>query len=670
MVLALESRILARPLALALFLRGCVVGPNLAIAATEAVPANPTSAELLGRIWRGMCDGLKAMPQLRDMPAYWLSAITDLDDPIAVSQRFCLIVLAGLMAAPSVGSATRRLFDHAVTAASWRGVSRLRIALLRLVIGLISLLAVAALLWIALVGVSAGNRLLEETADRIVRAIIEWRLAIIALTAVFSPRAGDLRLLRIDNADAVRCMRWLRIYAAVAPLDYFLIWLIERLGFAHQVVFGTGLVLGTAATIYKIAMIWAIRRPIARAILAATEEEAPPLRCAIAASWHWLFILLALAIWAASIVGFSLGKGASVYGSATITQVIVVVLAIGWQSSQKVIDHRYPGRPADVVPGLRRQRFADAMRRLCDLLFVVIGLAWLGEVWGLDLIAPAPGSVEQFLLRPILLAVVIFIAAWIIWLLLSGVIDEKMPRLAGPGDEDEDILERASRLGTLLPLLRNLSMVAIGIVAVAVALSTLGLDLAPILAGLGVIGIALGFGAQHLVRDIISGIFFLMEDAFRVGEYIDTGRLRGTVEGMSLRSVRLRHQNGPVHTIPFGQVQSVTNFSRDWAVVKFNLHLAPTAEIELVRKTVKRVGQELLDDPEIGAEFIQPLKMQGVIDVLQSHLVVRCKFTALPGRPTYLQRQALRRLIEAFGNAEIPFAAPNVMVQLSSIPAG
>jgi moderate conductance mechanosensitive channel len=89
-----------------------------------------------------------------------------------------------------------------------------------------------------------------------------------------------------------------------------------------------------------------------------------------------------------------------------------------------------------------------------------------------------------------------------------------------------------------------------------------------------------------------------------------------------------------------------------------------------VRKTVKRVGQELLDDPEIGAEFIQPLKMQGVIDVLQSHLVVRCKFTALPGRPTYLQRQALRRLIEAFGNAEIPFAAPNIMVQLSSAPAG
>jgi moderate conductance mechanosensitive channel len=186
-----------------------------------------------------------------------------------------------------------------------------------------------------------------------------------------------------------------------------------------------------------------------------------------------------------------------------------------------------------------------------------------------------------------------------------------------------------------------------------------------LLAGLGVVGIAVGFGAQTLVRDVISGIFFLMEDAFRVGEYIDAGRLRGTVEGMSLRSVRLRHQNGQIHTIPFGQVQAVTNFSRDWSVVKFNLHLEPTADIETVRRTVKRVGEELLDDPEIGGEFIQPLKMQGVVDVMQSALVVRCKFTATPTRPTYLQRQALRRLIEAFAAVDLHFAAPNVTMQLS-----
>src|SRR6185312_9521635 len=100
-------------------------------------------------------------------------------------------------------------------------------------------------------------------------------------------------------------------------------------------------------------------------------------------------------------------------------------------------------------------------------------------------------------------------------------------------------------LDTLLPLLRNTLLIGLAVVAIIVALTTLGLDIGPLLAGLGVIGIAIGFGAQSLVRDVISGIFFLMEDAFRAGEYIDTGRLRGTVEGMSLRSVRLRHQKRP-----------------------------------------------------------------------------------------------------------------------------
>jgi small-conductance mechanosensitive channel len=190
------------------------------------------------------------------------------------------------------------------------------------------------------------------------------------------------------------------------------------------------------------------------------------------------------------------------------------------------------------------------------------------------------------------------------------------------------------------------------------ALSHLGFNIGPLLAGAGVIGIAVGFGAQSLVRDVISGVFFLFEDAFRVGEYIDTGRLKGTVEGISLRSLRLRHQSGQVHTVPFGQILAVTNSSRDWAVVRFNLHIEPTADLELVRKTVKRVGLELLEDRELGNEFIQPLKLQGALDVTRDTMVIRCKFTARPGRPSFVQRQALRRIIQRFGEVGIRFAAP------------
>src|SRR5271165_6568516 len=246
-----------------------------------------------------------------------------------------------------------------------------------------------------------------------------------------------------------------------------------------------------------------------------------------------------------------------------------------------------------------------------------------------------------------------------------------MPPPAAPGDEDE-IAGAASRLDTLLPLVRNTLLIA--------DWARRRRDhcrprdprpqhrAAPRRARCRRHRNRL-WRAEPGARCNL-GHLFPDGDAFRVGEYIDTGRLRGTVEGMSLRSVRLRHQNGQVHTIPFGQVQSVTNYSRDWSVIKFNLPLEPTADIETVRKVIKRVGQELLDDPEIGAEFIQPLKMQGVIDVLQTALVVRCKFTVTPIRPTYIQRRALQRLIEAFSAAEIRFAAPNFTMQLASSIAG
>ena len=517
--------------------------------------------------------------------------------------------------------------------------------------------------------ISMGRSILAETADRLVWTALQWRLSIVLLVIILSTRRSDLRLLAIDDVDARVCSRWFSVYLTVAPFNFFVVWLIERLGFGQAAVFGAATLLGLVITLYKIAMFWATRRPIARAILAATGGEPGPVRQAVAASWHWFFIALSVGIFFGSGIELALGKGAWVARAATATQGIIVALAVVGQASHNLIGRLCACDGTNIRLTLRRARLNRALSRLVDAFLWILGAAWLAETWGLDLVDPEPGTIERLFVRPALGAAATVVAAWILWMVLSAVIDEKMPPPAAPGDEDE-IPGSASRLDTLLPLLRNTLLIALAVVAVIVALATLGLDIGPLLAGLGVLGIAVGFGAQSLVRDVISGIFFLMEDAFRVGEYIDTGRLRGTVEGMSLRSVRLRHQNGQVHTIPFGQVLSVTNYSRDWSVVKFNLHLDPSADIEAVRKTIKRVGEELLDDPDIGAEFMQPLKMQGVVDVLQTALVVRCKFTATPSRPTYLQRQALRRLIAAFAAGEIRFAAPNVTVQLTSAAAG
>jgi small-conductance mechanosensitive channel len=629
-----------------------------------------TTAELAAGLWEAASRAIRTVPHLRRMPEHWIDRVEAEGGTRALALRFWIVALVGLAAAPLIGQCGRRLLDRGQARIADPGLAiRLRAAAIRLGVALASLGLFALVFWAALFAISSGLPILGATADRLVWAGVKWRAAIIILLVVVSPRRPDLRLLAIDDADARTCSRWLAPYLMVSPFNVFAIGLCERLGFVHDAVFGAALALGLAVTAYKIAMFWAVRRPIAHAILAARCGEPGQFRRAVAASWHWLFIAGAIGVLAAATIAFSLGSGAWVASAATSTQGIVVALAVLWQAARSLIERQFAGDQTDLRFASRRERFRRVLRRLCDALLSILAAVWLGETWGFDIIAPAQGTFARLFVRPAFGAAATIVAAWILWTALSAVIDNKMPQTAAPGDEDEAGVGSASRLGTLLPLLRNLLMIGLAVVAVIAALSTLGLNIGPLLAGLGVIGIAIGFGAQTLVRDVISGLFFLMEDAFRVGEYIDTGRLRGTVEGMSLRSVRLRHQNGQVHTIPFGQVQAVTNFSRDWSVIKFNLHLEPAVDIETVRRTVKRVGQELLDDPEIGADFIGPLKMQGVVDVLQNALVVRCKFTATPLRPTYLQRQALRRLIEAFGAAGIRFAAPQVTLELASAAA-
>jgi small-conductance mechanosensitive channel len=231
-----------------------------------------------------------------------------------------------------------------------------------------------------------------------------------------------------------------------------------------------------------------------------------------------------------------------------------------------------------------------------------------------------------------------------------------------PGDDEQEQVP-ASRLSTVVPLLRGCLFLATIGPGIMVALADLGVDITPLLAGAGIFGLALGFGAQSLVRDVVAGLFYLADDAFRVGEYIQSGQVRGTVESISLRSVRLRASNGHIHTVPFGLLGAVTNASRDYLTVKFTLKLARDVDLELVRKAAKRVGQDLLADPEYGPEFIQPLKMQGITDVQESAIIVRFKFTIKPGKPTVLQRESLKRLFLAFADRRIPFARNSVFVE-------
>jgi small-conductance mechanosensitive channel len=221
-----------------------------------------------------------------------------------------------------------------------------------------------------------------------------------------------------------------------------------------------------------------------------------------------------------------------------------------------------------------------------------------------------------------------------------------------------------SRTATLLMLLRKFVLAVLIVMISLIMLSSIGVNIAPLIAGAGVIGLAIGFGAQTLVKDIISGIFFLIDDAFRVGDYIETAGTKGMVEHISLRSLRLRHPRGPVFTIPFGGMGTVKNNSRDYIIEKLDFRVRYDTNVDTVRKIIKKINIQLQKNPELGPVLLDKIKSQGVRELDDSAMIMRVKFKTIPGEQFVVRREVFRMMQEAFRDNGIEFAHRNVTVYL------
>lgn len=298
---------------------------------------------------------------------------------------------------------------------------------------------------------------------------------------------------------------------------------------------------------------------------------------------------------------------------------------------------------------------------------VVVAALLVASSWSVNLSDLAAGeTMITRLARSAIRIVIVLLVTDVIWKLASTLIDSQMANVSRSdlhgAHADGPDARRRQRLNTLLPILRNVLFVVIGAVGLLMILDAVGIQIGPLLAGAGVVGIAVGFGAQTLVKDIISGVFYLFDDAFRIGEYIQSSKYKGTVEGFSLRSIRLRHHRGPITVVPFGELGAVQNLSRDWVIEKFSLTLSYDSDLEEVRKTIKRIGIELADDPEFGPNIIEPLKMQGIEQMADYGIEIRLKFMARPGEQSAIRRKALSMLNRTFTEKGIHFATPTVQV--------
>ena len=496
-----------------------------------------------------------------------------------------------------------------------------------------------------------------------VNVLIRWRICALITGIVLRPNEPAARLIDLSDGEAHRLARFLSatILAVVTLVGFARYYALmdEDSGASHVL----GLLVAIIVCGLYVVILFRARTAVEALIRGhATGTIVAALRAAIARAWLTIGLTAIAALLLFFVFGLSLGLLSYYYGATSTVGVLFVLLVLeqlterGWHDADSDANHRSAGPDHLVARSMHR------ILRMLVSLMAVLALVW---IW-VDAIELPTAEAAQTL-RSATAEIATLLIAYVAWVLCRLAIDRHLQGLSAgpkvPGTDDDSEATPGSRLQTMLPLLRAAFGILIAVIATLIVLSRLGIDTAPLIAGAGVFGLAISFGSQSLVRDIISGLFYMWDDAFRVGEYIDTGRLKGTVEKLGVRSLKLRHHNGPLHTIPYGQLGAVTNLSRDFATTKFNLRLEPGTDIELVRRTAKQIGLAMQQDPEIAAEVILPLKMQGIAEITENAVVVRFKFTARPVKPSWVQREYLKQMYRAFAEKGITFASGALTLQ-------
>jgi small-conductance mechanosensitive channel len=606
---------------------------------------------LSGQLRAGGAELLEGTHRLPgELMAAW-QRVSEGANPVALIAGLLAILGVALLARHAV---RRRLVGSASCSLSERADGfgrRLGRALYGALVDLLGL-AVFALVILALIAafVPAAGAARTFVFTYVTAALVTLAVALVA-RFLLAPDAPDARLLPLADPAARFLLRWSVGLAAAGSVGWLSAALLILSGMPLRAHLLLALMVGAVMAALLVAMILQGRSLVAAAVLGDDPAAASPLRRRLAGAWHLFAIGYLVAIWllwAASIVT----RGPSSIWAAVASVVLAAVVPL----VDKAFGHGLAEALGGAAAGARLRTIAVA-RQVFRIVLGVIALILLLWFWGIDVLrlvgAPGAGVLSHALFN----IVVTTLLAYVVWQLAETALERSL----GGGAAAPATLQNA-RARTLRPLLRKFMLGALIVIWMMIALSAVGIDIGPLLAGAGVVGIALGFGAQTLVRDVVSGIFFLLDDAFRVGEYVEAGSLKGTVEAISIRSLRLRHHRGAVHTVPYGELKSLTNHSRDWVIVKLEFLVTYDTDVDQVKRLLKGVGQELLEDPDLGPNLIETLKSQGINQLADHGLLVRAKFTATPGEQFVIKREALQRIKRAFDAAGIKFAYPTVTI--------
>ncbi|ANK76814.1 mechanosensitive ion channel protein (plasmid) [Ensifer adhaerens] len=486
-------------------------------------------------------------------------------------------------------------------------------------------------------------------------AVVIFRLALVAFDFLLAPSGSDgfanaerFRVIPVSDQAAAHWTKRLGYLVGWYAFGSVTVHLLTTLGFAdpsRQVVAYT---LGIVLLLLGIEAVW--NRPM---VHRPTEHASRFSRIGVRArNWVWTGYFVAL--WLLWVAGAMKPFWIAVVAAALPGAIALTRASVDNLLTSSLADAESPTRPGVisvmVERGIRAALLVGAIVVLAEVLDI--------ELTGIA----AQDSAALRLMRGALSAGIILLAIDLVWNIVKVLIDRKLGETETAHETGSERERKRARIRTLLPILKNVLMILFVAVAIMMALSSLGVEIAPLIAGAGVVGVAIGFGAQTVVKDVISGMFYLLDDAFRVGEYIQSGSYKGTVESFSLRSVKLRHHRGAIYIVPFSELGAVQNMSRDWVVEKLTVTVGYDTDVDKARKIIKKIGQELLVDPEFAAITIQPLKMQGIDSLGDSGLILRMKFTTVPGEQFMLKRRALMMINKAFHDNDIKPAFPTVQV--------
>jgi small-conductance mechanosensitive channel len=509
--------------------------------------------------------------------------------------------------------------------------------------------------------------------------IVISRLIAMISCILCSPEVSVLRLLPLGDSSAeylhrnlVRLTRYVVFGYIVCILFYE--YLIPLDSYITLTIF-----VGTILMVMIAGLVWKNRSAVAGTILKSVPDESEGrhwFKAQFAAIWHILTLVYLFLIWLVW-VGRLIIIGPT-FDSALIISLLIIPIYLALDragqwivkyssglfggSSQKAAAG--PPTEMDAKVETHESHYVQIAIKFVRVIIFFAVLFWLLGIWGVRL------PFGEALAKAVFNILITLVLAHIVWGFISSLIGRKLLE-SGPdeaegasGEDDEWGAVTLGRSHTLLPLLLKGVGATLAVIVILIVLSSIGVHIGPLLAGAGVLGLAIGFGAQKLVADVLSGIFFLIDDSFRIGEYMQAGGVSGTVEKITLRNLWLRHHRGMLQIVPFSELGPITNFMRGGMVIKFDLQLPYDTDIETVRKVVKKVGQAMMEDEEFGPDLIKPPKSQGVKGIADSIMKFGVKFTAKPGTQFVIRRELYKRINEALEKKGIKYAHRKVIVDV------